>query len=185
MNSSVVDRLFQEFNELMDIVRAAGELSLQVSAEETFRKALLMTAASYFEHSLAQEVLGFVARASSGNAVVTSIVEKKAVQRQYHTWFQWDANNANSFFALFGSEFSERMKARISASDQLSGAVEAFLELGRSRNLLVHQNYGVFSLEKTVGEIHGLYISAKEFVEAIADVLATFVEPDANEGERI
>ena len=43
------------------------------------------------------------------------------------------------------------MKARVKAEAQLDESIRAFLEIGRERNRLVHQNYGMFTLEKTAG----------------------------------
>ena len=30
--------------------------------------------------------------------MIPSLVKNKAVSRQYHTWFDWNSNNANAFF---------------------------------------------------------------------------------------
>ena len=85
---------------------------------------------------------------TNSNVLVGEIVRNKAVSRQYHTWFQWNARNANSFYGLFGSDFRKFMKRKV-RDDNLGDSVRAFLELGNERNRLVHQDYGVFVLEKT------------------------------------
>ncbi len=46
----------------------------------------------------------------------------------------------------------------------LSEAVAAFLELGDLRNLLVHENFAAYLLEKTSEEIYKLYRQALRFV---------------------
>ena len=96
------------------------------------------------------------------------------MSRQYHTWFQWDGSNANSFFGLFGSDFRDFMKERIREDEELDGSVRAFLELGRERNRLVHQDFGTFPLEKTTAEIHALYTRAMRFVDAVPGALRKF-----------
>jgi RiboL-PSP-HEPN len=95
--STVVDRLHGEFSGLIAALDKAGEVSLRSTADDNLRKALLLAAASYFEHRMTDAVLSFVFETSNGHALTTSFVRNKAVSRQYHTWFNWEAKNANNF----------------------------------------------------------------------------------------
>ena len=174
MPSTVVDRLHEQFAGLLSILDGAGEVSLRSVADDNFRKSLVLTAASYFERRMTETVTSFVDDATKGNLLVAALVRNKAVSRQYHTWFQWEGNNANSFFALFGSDFRDVMKRRLAEDYELGESVRAFLELGRERNRLVHQDFGSFPLEKTTEEIHALYLRALRFVEAVPGALREF-----------
>jgi hypothetical protein len=58
--------------------------------------------------------------------------------------------------------------------DKLARGIQAFLEIGRERNRLVHQNFGTFTLEKTTDEIYQLYESAIYFVEVLPKKLEQF-----------
>lgn len=174
MLTTVVDRLHEDFAGLLAVVDEAREVSLRAVADENFRKSLLLAAASYFERRMTETVLSFVGDATNGNVRVTALVRSKAVSRQYHTWFEWDTNNANKFFALFGNDFRDSMKRRIRNDDELDDSVRAFLEIGRERNRLVHQDFGAFTLEKTTEEIHALYRRAMRFVEAVPGALRAF-----------
>lgn len=174
MPPTVVDRLHEDFTGLLEVLDEAGEVSLRAVADENSRKSLLLAAASYFERRMTEAVLSFVEDATNRNVLVTALVRNKAVSRQYHTWFQWDKNNANSFLGLFGSDFRDFMKQRIKDDDQLDDSVRAFLELGGERNRLVHEDFGAFTLEKTTEEIHALYRRALHFVEAVPGALREF-----------
>ena len=174
MPSTVVDRLHEDFVSLLSVLDEADEVSLRAVADENFRKSLLLAAASYFERRMTETVLSFVEDATNRNLLVTALVRNRAVSRQYHTWFQWDAGNANSFFGLFGSGFRDFMKSRIREDDDLDDSVRAFLELGRERNRLVHQDFGAFPLEKTTEEIHALYRRALRFVDEVPGALRAF-----------
>lgn len=174
MPPTVVDRLHENFAGLLAVLDKAGEVSLRAVADENFRKSLLLAAASYFERRLTETVLSFVEEATNHNVLVAALVRNKAVSRQYHTWFQWDKNNANSFFGLFGNDFRDFMKQRVKDDDRLDDSVRAFLELGRERNRLVHEDFGAFTLEKTTEEIHALYGRALHFVEAVPGALREF-----------
>ena len=50
-------------------------------------------------------------------------------------------------------------------------AIAAFLEVGRERNKLVHQDYASFPFEKTLDEIYDLYRRALGFVENLHNTL--------------
>ena len=132
---------------------------------------------------MTEAVTSFVDDATKGNVLVAELVRNKAVSRQYHTWFQWEGSNANSFFALFGSGFRDVMKRRLTEDDEHGASVRAFLELGRERNRLVHQDFGTFPLEKTTEEIHALYLRALRFVEAVPGALREF-DAKAERAER-
>lgn len=169
-SSTPVDRLYDES---VSVIHTLGisELSLAVAAGDSFRKALILAAASYFEHRVSSCVLEFVDERANGSGLVVAFVKNKAVSRQYHTWFKWDDTNANQFFGLFGSDFKQKMVDRIKESEELKRSVRAFLEVGNERNKLVHQDFASFSLEKTLEEIYELYSLALLFVEGLSTFL--------------
>ena len=173
-NGTAVDRLYEEATALIGVLEQSAELSLQVTAGDHLRKALLLAAASYFEQRACRYVLKFVRERSGGSVLVENFVRNKAIARQYHTWFRWEDNNANQFFALFGGDFRSEMSNRVKASEDLRAAVRAFLEVGNERNRLVHQDYATFPLEKTLDEIYALYRTALAFVEVLPSCLREY-----------
>jgi hypothetical protein len=165
MSATVVDRLHGEFSDLLGVLASVDEVSLRSVADDNLRKSLLMASASYFEQRLTESVIGFVSDVTADDHVLTWLVRNKAVSRQYHTWFDWEQKNANRFFALFGVSFCEHMKKVVKEDDKLARSIQAFLEVGRERNRLVHQDFGSFTMEKTGEEIYALYGTALHFVE--------------------
>ncbi len=174
-----VDRLYNESSAVIQALQNTPEVSLQVTAADHFRKALLLAAASYFEHRICTCVIEFVRERSGGSNLIESFVRNKAISRQYHNWFTWDANNANQFFGYFGTDFKSSMISKVNESDELRSSVRAFLEVGNERNKLVHQDYATFPLEKTLDEIYRLYQDACRFVEYLPIALR---ESDAQLG---
>ena len=146
---------------------SAGKISEQIVVDDLARKTMLISAASYFEVKLSEAVLTFCKDGVGSNTLIPAIVESKAIKRQYHTWFTWDAKNANTFFSLFGADFLSHMKKMVAESEELEDQIKAFLELGLERNRLVHGDYAAFSVEKTAEEIYQLYLKALLFVEAV------------------
>lgn len=176
MADTIVDRLHSEFSELLTVLDQAQEISLRSTADDNFRKSLLLSAASYFERRITDTVLNLVSDASGRHPLVTAFVQNKAVSRQYHKWFVWEQRNANSFFGLFGDAFLSFMKSKVRDEEVLAESIRAFLELGAERNRLVHQDFGTFSLEKTSLEIYLLYKRALRFVDEFPSLLGKFSE---------
>jgi hypothetical protein len=171
-DQTAIDRLFVESTEITKALQASSEMSLQIAASDNFRKALLLAAASYFEHRICNHVLEFVNLRSGGSVLISSFVRNKAIARQYHSWFEWEGKNANKFFALFGPDFRALMSKRINESESLKSSVAAFLEVGNERNKLVHQDYATFAFEKTLDEVYRLYKEALPFVELVPAALS-------------
>jgi RiboL-PSP-HEPN len=164
---TAIDRLYNEATATIAVLQDHSEISLQVAAADHFRKALLLAAASYFEDRVCNAVLEFVRERATGSALIENFVRNKAIARQYHSWFSWDANNANQFFGLFGAEFRTLMGTRVRESPDMQSAIRAFLELGSERNKLVHENYATFAMEKTLDEVYDLYQRSRVFVEVL------------------
>ena len=103
---------------------------------------------------------------------IVSFVDNKAIKRQYHTFFNWDGNNSNQFFGLFGDAFKRRAREEIQAK-RLEEAEAAFMAIGRERNRLVHQNYIEAQINDTFEEIFAKYKKACDFVDLIEQLLST------------
>ena len=143
-----------------------GAISLKVDFDALFSKGLLIAAASYFEECIQRDIKTLAAEFSTSSLLV-GLIQSKAVERQYHTYFDWNKVNANSFFGLFGSAFSEFMKEEVRQSTELNDAIRAFLDLGRERNKLVHANFADVALQKTPKEVYASYQMGMKFIETL------------------
>lgn len=167
-----VDRLYAESNGLIEFLSPTNEISFQSIAGDNFRKTLLLAAASFFEYKICEIVTEFFRARSNNSVMIVNFLRNKAISRQYHSWFDWDNPNANKFFALFGDEFKVSIVARVRETPELKLAIEAFMEIGRERNKLVHQNFATFSMEKSLSEIFERYKQARQFVDVLPAILA-------------
>lgn len=178
--TNIIESMISEHQQLMEYLSAATDISLRLRVERDFSKALLLSAASYFEQRITNTVLDIVYEQTQQSDVITAFVRNKAVTRRYHDWFNWENNgrpavNANRFFSAFGSQFADHMKNRVANDGALDGSIKAFLELGNLRNQLVHQNYAQFNINKTVPESIELYRTATHFVELFQRDLAQYI----------
>lgn len=168
VKQSIVDRIYQDNLELLDFLEKQNEPSFMVQFNTVFTKTLLLSAASYFEHEICRMIQAFIERKAQNDECVISILKKKAIERQYHTYFSWkdwEKGNANSFFSLFGEVFKEKRSLEINSNSNLKTAVKAFLEIGNERNKLVHQNFADCTIEKTAEEVYKLYQHAILFID--------------------
>lgn len=162
---SIIDKLYEENQVLIQYLDQQKETSLRSSVDAHFRKVLLLAIASYFEHEITELLIRRVVRKTENDVLLISFVKKKAIERQYHTYFDWSGKNANQFLGLFGSDFKDQVGKHIKDTEGLSDAVKAFLELGDTRNELVHLNFANYPMEKTAEEIYTLYRKAIAFVD--------------------
>ena len=165
MPQSVVDRLHSEFADLMEFLAKNDGAGLKPIIEGNFPKTMLLAAASYFERCLSDAVEKLAKDETADSHVLVWLIKNKVISRQYHTWFAWESRNANKFLSMFGSDFKDQAAKWVAMDEELSKSVDAFLEIGRERNRLVHENFGSVTFEKTAAEVHDLYESAKVFVD--------------------
>ena len=163
--SSVVDRLYSDFTQILEQVETT-EISLRNSVEEIFQKSLYVAIGSHFEQQITHYILEFMGKASDNNVLVTEFVRNKAIARQYHTLFGWKGNNANAFFGLFGQDFRAYMTGYVRENPEYAEATRAFLEIGNVRNEVAHDFESV-TFEKTSDEIYARYKEALIFVEQV------------------
>ena len=171
MYSAKIKSLYEEYGELIEFCRSNGQVSFELYINDTYKKALLLSAASYFETVITKTIHDFVNRKTKCNVEIVSFVDNKAMKRQYHTFFNWDGSNANQFFGLFGDAFKRKAREEIHTK-KLDEAEVAFLTIGRERNRLVHQNYIEVQINDTFEEIFAKYEKAFDFVDLITQLLS-------------
>lgn len=171
----VIERCYEECCAILEVVEHHGDMSLNNAAEVIFQKYFAICVASHFEKELCDSLELYYQDVSGEHTPAVCFMKNKAIERQYHTWFNWDGKNANTFFALFGNEFKNYMKAKLEKDALLDEAVKSFLELGRNRNVFVHNDLGTVSSDKTMEEIYQEYCRACAFIELFPNVLHEYV----------
>ncbi|CAD0009989.1 HEPN domain-containing protein [Flavobacterium chungangense] len=168
---TIIDQQYLNGNSLIDYLKVQRELTFYNEAENNFRKTILLSAASYFEKEFTDLIIEFAKSQSDGNDLVISIIKQKAISRQYHTYFNWESSNANTFFGLFGTDFQTKMKQRVKEEPALDKSIKAFLGIGNERNKMVHQNFAEITIDKTAEEIYTLYQTSLLFIETMKSEL--------------
>ncbi len=65
MSKTIVERLYEDFSNMLAFLEEKGEVSWANVTNENFRKVLLIAAASHFEQSMTDIVLNFVKQATA------------------------------------------------------------------------------------------------------------------------
>lgn len=177
MAETEIDAFYQTHRALYEFLLAQREVTFANEENNNFRRSLVLAIASYFEHHVTEIVREVPRKHAAGHPFICELIEQKAVSRQYHTYFDWEGRNANRFFALFGAAFRDAAKAVVQKDDALDSSIRAFLELGNTRNRLVHLNYITFDVDKTPEDIMALYRSALGFLTFLKEQLLTEPAP--------
>jgi len=176
--SNEVDAFYARQDELKIFLLEQQNLSMAQDVEQMLQKNLPLAAASYFEHSICSLLRSYIDKKTNSSPELKSFFEIKAISRQYHTLFEWEKNNINKFLSHFGEVFKSEVSREIAEDASLSAAAQAFVEIGRIRNRIVHQNYAAFVVDKSSEEIFALFRSAECLVRYLELKLLPAVEQD-------
>lgn len=165
-----LESYFEERIEIGDLLGGAKEYSLLNVYHSDLPKVLILSVASRFERDVTDHIEAFYAELSDLEPVA-AFVKKKALHRQYHSLFQWDSANVNSFIGLFGPQCKAHYKEQTLQHEWLIDAARDFLALGQARNILIHVDLATQTASMTVQEVANKYKSALRFVEAIPFIL--------------
>lgn len=125
-----------------------------------FTKAFTVACGNAFERKLTAELPKIL---SSDNPLALNFLQKQALERKYHTLFEWEQKNANKFFGLFGNDFKLYVQQIIKENGILIEQQKSFLELGNLRNLIVHKGIDTYSLTSDLETIKNKFDNSLEF----------------------
>ncbi len=171
--NTIIDSYFYQHKELSDYLLEHNELSLKSDADRRFAKVLILACASYFEERVIKAILNYSEFLLNGDEKITSLLKTKAFDRQYHSLFDWNENNANKFFSHFGEDIKKKHKLDVKEDECLKQCEQNFMTLGRMRNVLVHSNFAICHIDETQEEIYEIFKSALKFISYIESIFST------------
>jgi hypothetical protein len=170
MYYSKIDVLVKEYKELMAFFHENGQISFGMFLDNVYKKALLLSASSYFESVIIATIHDYAASIAKSDNKLVAFIDNKALERQYHTMFDWTVSNTNKFWSLFGGD--EKIRARKKLDEEgLQNAEQAFLTIGKERNELVHRNFVEANVNYTFEEIYIKYQRACDFIDFVSRFL--------------
>lgn len=165
-----IERMNLDAQAAIDALSQPDVASVRTSADDFFRRLLILSIGSYCEKRVVLMLERFCDKASASSVELCTFVKTKALTRQYHTWFQWDASNANSFSKLFGPRFHKSLAAAMEADRDIENGARCFLQLGAIRNKIAHEGLEYeFSLSRE--DVMRDYRAAIRFIAAVEELL--------------
>jgi hypothetical protein len=166
-----VETVYNEVVEIIAFLNEQQQPSLSTDLDKSARKVVLLSAASFFEHEIISLLKEFATRAANDERMA-HLLYNQGLNAKYHTLFSWGEKNnpekperkATAFFRLFGEEFRDLCIAELKTDADADQAMKDFLEIGHLRNILVHNNFGAYSSNRTTAEVFALYTSARRFI---------------------
>jgi hypothetical protein len=165
-----IDIVYHEGKRLSELLTAQNEISLSITTQANQQKILLLSTASWFEFRLCEAMRVFSSVHSQQHAGIEGVIRAKAIERQYHTWFDWKSKSATGFYRLFGS-CGDGLRVAANGEPALKAGEKAFLELGQLRNELVHQNFATFPINLTSEDIYAQYMLAERYISWVESQL--------------
>ena len=173
MESNSIKQQYIDSQGIAKFLTEHDEITYAIFVKDIYRKIFILSAASFFEKSICMLLKSYVSDVTtSKDKRIVNLVENKVIGHQYYALFNWDDNNTNSFWGLFGTETKNKVKILIRSDENLKKAEKDFLEIGRIRNELVHRNFAENNqINLTLEEINIKYISACKFIDFVSTVL--------------
>lgn len=172
IGKQAIDSLHVDYTENYDRLVQIGEISFANAYKSQFSKVILLASASYFESATTLVIHEMLNPAQC--SITKLFIENKALNRQYHSLFDWNNRSANKFFAYFGQDFKQFMTTKIRNDASLKQSIDNFLELGDLRNQLAHENYALFRLNLTPEEIYAKFLDAHSFIDNLNNYMNEF-----------
>lgn len=138
---------------------------------DIFIKTFTVACGNAFEKKLTKEIPLLLSRE---NPLGLNFLKNQALDRKFHTLFQWDKKNANKFFSLFGNDFKEYIEGKIKVNEVFKSYERDFLELGNLRNLIVHEGIYSYTLVRNIESIYMLFKNSLSFVVFICETLCEY-----------
>ncbi|MCM1960053.1 MULTISPECIES: HEPN domain-containing protein [Acinetobacter] len=140
-----------------------------------YTKSFVIACSNSFE----KKWLDFLPNFLSGNNPLTkSFIKTQAVDRKFHTMFDWKNKSAGPFYGAFGESFKKYIADQIKSDSNLKLKQDAFLELGQLRNLIVHEGIHNYSLQREIQSIYKLFEDSLEYSVFIYDSICNFFQKE-------
>lgn len=163
---NIVDDFYSNYEELSAEIETK-KASLRIWVNESFRRVLVLTMANYLENEVRALIQELIKKKSVSELVYSFL--SNSMERQYHTYFDWESRNANRFFSLFGERFKNEAVKDVDSDDKLKEGIVAFLEIGNTRNILMHEDLHIVDIgNKTAKEFHESFKTATVFIDYLA-----------------
>ena len=166
MGAAAVFSLFDQYDSIRSSIPEAN-ISDMTDLDSQFRKLAVLSCASHLESDFIEALKAYFLSIGPG---VGEFVRRAALERKFHTLFNWDKPLPDSFFKGWGAECEQRYRQRLTDSE-FDAIMRSFMLLVSSRNLLVHANLAEQSSDLTFEEVREHFGRATQFSALALEVI--------------
>lgn len=84
---SIVDSLYAEYIDIITFLNKESQPSLSSDTDKYFKKVILLSSDSFFEHEIQNIIITFIKESTNDNLRIINLLKKKAIGGNYHTFF--------------------------------------------------------------------------------------------------
>ena len=161
--------LLEELKELEIVLTESDRGDIYRGTYVTLYKSALIGIGSFFEREF-MDIVETRSRESANTSWVAHLIRKKALDRQFHTFFDFKGLTFGPLFGMFGDDFKTKFKEKTS-SEEGEACSKAFLALCAERNVIAH-NFWTAPVNRTQQELESSYLQAKPFLPLFATLLS-------------
>ncbi len=162
--SDNIKKSFDEINSLQNKLMSMNDLTTWTNFEPIFRKNLLLSCASYYESCVYNKIKQLFTNSNHSKVHLTEFT-MNSLNRRYHTLFDWNGNNTNSFLKLFGDEKKNKIRIKIESDMKIKSGEKHFIEIGNRRNILVHNNFSIATVDLSINDIYNHHKEIIRFLD--------------------
>ncbi|MGR3976853.1 hypothetical protein FW754_04070 [Acinetobacter sp. 1207_04] len=153
---------YSEDNKILNsiLINHAELTSFYSGYNNLYTKSFLVACSNSFEKKWLDFLPNFL---SGDNPLTKNFIRTQAVDRKFHTMFDWKNNSAGPFYGAFGEDFKKFIAGKIKADKYLKSKQDAFLELGKLRNLIVHEGIHNFNLQRDIKSVYELFNNSLDY----------------------
>ena len=84
---SIVDNLYDEYTSIISFLTESNQPSLVSDTDRYFKKIIVLSSASFFEHEIQSYLVNFIKKSTNNNLKAINLLKKSAISGKYHTLF--------------------------------------------------------------------------------------------------
>ncbi len=165
-----IQDIYDEYKEIKRFFEEYKQVTYLNRYTSIFTKNFLISCASCLECKMLSTINHNL---NPSNCILTSNFINTQLERRFHTLFDWGTNNnINAFLKKFGDEFKD-----FYCGNNDDEYEKAFITIIAERNILVHENYVLKSLDNTTAEdIKKNFDNAILFIDNFSGKICEFRE---------
>ena len=141
-----------------------------VDTRSVFAKTMILAAGNWLERRTLHVLVDF-ANSVASQPTLAYFVKTRALDRKFHTLFDWESGKVNSFLGKFDTGFKEKVLQAVQENNDVLLASHDFVNLVAQRNVLAHSSRLADEAQFTAADVRTKFYNAAGWVSWIGRFL--------------